>query len=238
VRQESDVDVVVLSNEASFPDFSRTLAGERTRIERTLGPAPYTYEAFKQAIHQALVEAFGTQRVERRNKCIFVKETARRINADVIPAWIHYRYGIVGSLESTGIAITADDGTIHTSFPEQHFRNGEAKNVLVLRRYKRAVRILKRLRNRFSDEGNVVARSVASFAIECALYNGPDRDYLFDSHRERMRANLTWLYTALGDGTSIQQMVEVNNIQRLFRGTHDPGALRGLVEHAWREIGL
>src|SRR5690348_9322663 len=82
IREESDVDVVVRDNRSYFSDLSQMGPAALQRFNAGFITADHTFDQFKTQVHRLLTVTFG-RRVERRNKCIFVPETASGVNGDV-----------------------------------------------------------------------------------------------------------------------------------------------------------
>lgn len=57
------------------------------------------------------------------------------------------------------------------NFPEQHTENGIQKNNNTGRKYKRIVRILKRLKSKMVEDGIPVSDAITSFLIESLVWN-------------------------------------------------------------------
>jgi hypothetical protein len=160
-----------------------------------------------------------------------------KIQADIVPAFTYELYParwnafMPRGIPDAGVVLITADGERFTNFPEQHYANGCAMTVRTGRRYKRVVRILKRLRNHMA--GNIYApaelrscaENTASFLLESLVYNC--EDYLF-GHTDifdDVVAVLSHLSAKLNereDGTTPLTMPawvfwrEVNGIKLLF----------------------
>lgn len=75
--------------------------------------------------------------------------------------------------DQSGVQMLTDKGRSIINWPEQHYRNGVDKNSATGRRYKRAVRILKMLRNEMAKQGVRAAQPIPSFLAECLVWNAP-----------------------------------------------------------------
>ena len=71
-----------------------------------------------------------------------------------------------------------DSGSRIINWPEQTYNNGVERNTATGRKYKRVIRILKRLRDRMQDDGIAIAKKTPSFLIECLVWNA-DVDFGF-----------------------------------------------------------
>ena len=126
VRLESDVDIVVRSNDALFSDRAALPAGT-TDADLGLVDAPYRYAQFKNDVQAALVASFGANAVDRGNKAIRVRASSARVNADVVAAFEHRRYRSNRSY-LTGIEFRSDTGEQVINWPDQHYESGVSKN--------------------------------------------------------------------------------------------------------------
>ena len=103
------------------------------------------------------------------------------MDADVVPL-IHLsefnRYREV----RRGVSLYPDDGSARIdNYPERlaqdwphiplHYENGVAMNTATHRRYKRVVRILKKLRNEMDDASVAAAGPIPGYLIECLVFN-------------------------------------------------------------------
>ena len=134
VRLESDVDIVVRSNDVRFSNRDALPAGT-TDADLGLGPAPYHYPQFKDDVQAALVASFGARAVDRGNKAIRVRASSARVNADVVAAFEHRRYRYDRSYLS-GIEFHSDTGEPVINWPDQHYASGVSKNFAANRRFK------------------------------------------------------------------------------------------------------
>jgi hypothetical protein len=112
----------------------------------------------------------------------------------------------------------------------QHYRNGCGKNVRTGRRYKRVVRILKRLRNHMAENPDLPQamreqlRATASFLIESLVFNCPDPVFGHTAIYDDVVAAVGHLSRGLQDRTPTTLLgmpawarwVEVNEIKALF----------------------
>jgi hypothetical protein len=210
-----------------------------------VGVTPYTGDAtltgFKNDVQNALVAYFGAGAVERGNKAIRVAENSGRLPADVVPCvtertWTsqwHYNDGV--RLQSDR---DPDLGIIN--YPQQHLDRGKLKNDNTSRRYKRVVRILKRLENEMVDKQ--IIEVVPSFLIESSVWNVPNDSFGVDSWLGRVRNALAHMY----NGTLSDQCVasddwlEANGIKFLFHGTQgwSHRDAHDFASKAWDYIGF
>jgi hypothetical protein len=155
VRQGSDVDVGILCHDTFFFNLPDGYTREQFGLDR---PANYEYSQFKDELGEALVSHFGSASVHRGNNAFDISENSYRVEADVAPFFDYRLYEPNGSHRS-GVKLIPDNGGIAVNWPEQHYQNGVKKNDTTHRRFKRLVRILKRLSIEMSDAGISAAKS-------------------------------------------------------------------------------
>lgn len=235
VRTDSDVDLCVCLTDAYFTDGPPT--DQPTLVELGLEPLPFTFEDFKNHIAACVRDEYGYSSLNIGKKALQVhKDDCDRVSVDVVPAFTYRLYGARQNLlmprgaPVEGIALIAVGQRV-TNFPRQHYANGCAKNDRTGRRYKRVVRILKRLRNHMAENVDAAtqirsrAKATASFLIESLIYNCPDNLFGNASIYDDVVAVLGFLSRGLSDrsaGTTLLTLpawafwVEVNEVKALF----------------------
>jgi hypothetical protein len=235
VRQDSDVDVAVVESSTYVGDTSR-MGPAALAQWNALSRASYTFAQLKSDVHQQLVAVFGP-RVERRNKCIFVPETATGVDGDVVPAFEYRVFDYNGYRTASGIAFYADGGGLFTSFPQQHYDNGVAKNDRTQRMYKRAVRILKNVRNTLVENGQLGDKMAPSFFLECLAYNAADSVFPARTYTQSIKQVIEDLWAAT-EPTRASSLLEVNEIKTLFANGHTAEEARTFLRAAYSFIGF
>jgi hypothetical protein len=174
VRGESDVDICVLRRDMYHYHTANAFPGAYhyhgiTHIPPTITPAD-----FKNALYRALAAKFGTGTVQLGNKCIKIRSSSARVDADVVAANIYRLYVPEANqpvTESTrtveGVAIHPDQGNMIVNWPLQHNINGRDKNNRTHLRFKAVVRILKTLNLEMESREY---KPLQSFLIECLVY--------------------------------------------------------------------
>ncbi len=242
VRQNSDVDICVrYTGSTFFPDYS----GGTSRESVGNSASTFSYATFKNAIGTALTDYFGEDGVTRGQKAFTVHENTYRIDADVVPVLEHRRY--TGELNADGshfylegVAFDPDNGGRIINWPQQTYDNGVARNAATSRYYKRTIRILKRIRDRMQADKIDAANNVASFLIECLVWNAPV-DYLNrDTHTKRVRAVLMHAFNNTQKPELCSEWGEVNELKYLFRASQPwtREQAHAFVSAAWDYIGL
>jgi hypothetical protein len=172
----------------------------------------------------ALRATFGVASVDATgDRAIHVKALpGSRAEADVVPAFVlHYVVWdhLAQRYDTTpGVAIMSNSGDWTFNFPEQHRANGVAKRERTKLRFKRAVRMLKRLRNEMADLRILAAEPIPSYLVECLAYRVEDVHYLVESddHFDRTRRIIYRLKELMADPAWVSVATEVNDVKRLF----------------------
>ena len=219
VRQDSDVDVCVLCEDTFYYCLPAGISAQDAGIF----PATYKFGSYKNDVERALVNRFGRSNVRRGNKAFDVNESSRRVDADAAPCFAYRLYftGWAGGLQyHEGTALIADDtGLLITNFPQQQYDNGVAKNDATDRRFKRAVRIVKKLSHEMEDEGVVSAGTMASFLIESLIWNAPDHLFGSLSLRDMTQGVIAHLWANTRADATCSAWREENGIKLLFHGS-------------------
>ena len=246
VRRDSDVDIAVEYTDIVYNQYGPDTDRESVRAAR--GYTPYSgpfrdasgdteLGLFKDAVGEALVGAFGADAVTRSNKIFTVRESSRLLAADVVPCaqnrkhWSPQRY-------VQGIRLLPDRPAGHPiiNYPRQHYSRGVAKNEDTSRRFKRAVRVLKNLENLMVKDG--ASPEVASYLIECLVYNCPDSCFLPSTWGERMRSVVSHIWHDTEDLECEKRWYEVNDVKFLFHArqkwTRDQA--RSFAHAAWQYV--
>ena len=178
---------------------------------------------FKSMVQKALEDYLGKTGVTQGNKAFDVHANTYRIDADVVPTF-EYRsvYGEEEcrrqpSLSDPGSHLNPDSGSRIINWPEQTYNNGVERNTATGRKYKRVIRILKRLRDRMQDDGIAIAMKTPSFLIECLVWNAnvdAFSKYTYTAIVLHLLADL-WNCTRKDDDCS--EWGEVNELKYLFR---------------------
>ncbi len=243
VRLDSDVDVAVEFEDMFYWDAMHDVEG---MSGTDLGIMPYSGayppSRFKDDVERALTRQFGTSAVHRGNKALHVREDERSLAADVVPCFTYRRYYALGNdytpLYYQGIEIRPDSGGRVINWPEQNYEHGVAKNDATGRRYKRVVRILKRLENNMVEEG--VTAQLPSFLLECLVYNVPNEGFGHSTYHADVRYVLAHLFNGTLDNGDYEDWVEVNELKYLFhltqRWTKDQA--HAFLSDAWDYVGF
>ena len=236
VVRDSDVDIAVELTELQRHEFIHSAKGMKLEdfgVTRYTGS--YSLATFKNDVEAALNRQFGSGAVDRGNKAIHVRESARSLKADVVVCQTlksHPSPSVTAT--RTGILIEPDRGPEIHNFPKHHLEEGVKKNDATSRRFKRLVRIVKRLENEMVDRG--VIAPVPSFLMESMIWNVPDR--VFNDHDTwtvRLQEALRHSFHADKAG-----WLEVNNIKFLFHPSQKwtEAEATAFVKSAWNYMGF
>lgn len=173
IQGDSDVDVILKLNHYFHYDWSMLDSHDQTELAKTFQPATYQWDDSRRDALDALDSKFHAS-IEQGNKSIKLKADPPRLAADVVVC-IEYRKYTSLNLFVEGIVFYAlQDKRWIINYPQEHHKNGAAKNSRTMNRYKPAVRMLKNARNHLVD-AKVIHRSLApSYFMECLIYNAPD----------------------------------------------------------------
>lgn len=166
---------------------------------------------------------FGEGSVTVGKKAVTVDGlSGSRADVDLVPAFhLHHvlNDGSGGYDYHEGVVIFSADGTRTLNFPEQHHENGKAKRSRTQLRFKKVVRMLKRLNYELCDQ-KVIPKRVPSFLVECLVYVVEDIHFLQEEDRyDRLVRVLRRIRGKLADPTWVGTATEVNEIKFLFHSS-------------------
>ncbi|MBI3525241.1 MAG: nucleotidyltransferase [Betaproteobacteria bacterium] len=181
--------------------------------------ASYSYPEFRDDLEAAFIAAFGRQYVKRGSKGFVIKErNIHQVNSDVAAAAEHRRYRPDGSYHS-GMTLRPENLDSFETWPEQHFRNAELKNNRTERRYKRFVRVMKKLCDYMARHGYPQAGVIPPYLNECLVYNTPDNLLSAGALSRGLREMLAYLRHALGTDEKCRKWLEVTEMNYLFHAS-------------------
>jgi hypothetical protein len=246
VRRDSDVDIAVEYIGILYPTYAQDV--DQAEVDRLVGLGPYTgrfrdtegktdIAQFKNAVGEALVGAFGDGAVRRHNKVFTVRQSKRSLAADVVPCATHKHYWSQTNW-AQGIRLLPDKPTWPPieNYPQQHYENGVVKNKATGRSFKRVVRILKNLENRMVKDGT--SPKVASYLIECLVYNCPNSCFVGAAWAQRVRSVLAHIWEDTTEEECEKRWFEVNGIKFLFHSSQkwNRSEARSFSHAAWQYV--
>ena len=218
VRQDSDVDIVVCClDNVFFSDISGLTPQDKELHKSIYSTSSYTFSQFKDEVCSVLTSKFLTD-VERKNKCIKIKGNSYRVDADVVPCFVHKRFKTATDVLAEGIEFISDTGSTVNSFPKQHYDSGASKNIQTDEMYKKTVRTLKNCRNRLIDSASMIDKDMASFFLECLVWNVPENYFNYKNHKDVINSVLEKIYADMQDFEKADTYAEVSDLMWLFRG--------------------
>ncbi|MGD9760845.1 MAG: nucleotidyltransferase [Candidatus Izemoplasmatales bacterium] len=236
VKKDSDIDIGVLCYDTFYDEYESEEI--KTYQKQYFSPATYDYGTFKNDVESALVSKFGRSAVTRGNKAFDIKATSVRVDADVAAFFEHRRYYGRDKYYS-GVQMYTDKGEKVINWPEQHYENGVDKNDKTYRRFKRSVRILKKLKNAMENDNYIEKDKISGFFIECLVWNVPNQYFNNDSHYDRIKAIVTYLYNETKKEEVINDWGEVSELKYVFRGKNRSiEDANYFVLKAWQYVGF
>jgi hypothetical protein len=241
VKQDSDIDICIRYNDAWFANYPDGKTdkdfGETTGALR--------FSDLKDMVGKALTSYFGASSITRGNKAFDVHENSYRIDADVVPTFQHRRYtGDITRygtyLFHAGVGFIPDKGGLIINWPDQNYENGIQRNDNTGRRYKRVIRILKRLRNAMQEDKIPEANDVASFLLECLVWNAPLAAFQHDQYTDDVRYVIANIFNRTRTENECSEWGEVNELKYLFRPSQawTREQANRFLDAAWNYIGF
>lgn len=175
VRADSDVDIAVIHNGFHYLNDDALRPSDKI-VRHPLTGKRYEGADLRAELEAAMRSAYGSDCDTSGSTAIEIAENGGRVKADVVPSFEHRKYyydaqGRVRYFEGTTTRRTNGEWVIN--YPEQQYDNGVEKNERGTgRRYKRMVRILKRVENDLVAAGKIEA--LPSYFMECLVYCVPN----------------------------------------------------------------
>jgi hypothetical protein len=245
VRLNYDVDIAVECRDFYLHDLSgQAKTAKKAEVEASfLGYSGPGVDHFRQAIKSALVAQFGAKAVTPGKIAFRIREGKTTLPADVVPCFDYHRiYDIDGKgvLQfHGGTKLFPTTGNSVVNWPQQQLERGIEKNNATGRRYKRMVRALKKLQKELLDQ-KLLKVELASFLVECLVYNVPDNLFGHGHYLDDMKGVLGTVYLATAEESKCDEWLEVNRLKYLLRAgqpwTFDQ--VHQLSLSAWRYMGL
>lgn len=240
IRQDSDVDICVRYNNAFFGDYP----DGKTASDFGFGDSPLSFADFKNMVERSLKSYFGERAVARGKKAFDVHANSYRVDADVVPTFGHRYYTGNKNPDGSehfheGVAFLTDQGGLIKNWPQQTYDNGVSRNDATGRRHKRLIRIFKRLRNKMQEDNLAEASGIASFLVECFVWNAPLDAFQHDTYTEDVRQVIIGVWNPTKTDETCSKWVEVNQLKWLFRPTQPwtRQQTHQFMQAAWSYIG-
>lgn len=228
VRTEADIDLRVVHPTLLIeygPGVIKEYADQAAGIAWLPGTIEQTLGKLRSEVASDLMFAFGKDCVDATgDKAIRLSGMTGGAEVDVVPvcrfqhiSWLHAlsRYDVL-----EGVAILSRSGGWTYNFPVQHTSNGVQKRARTQRRFKKVVRVFKRLGQDLINHGKLKAK-VPSFLVESLVYEVEDCHFLVeaDDFYDRVRRVAHRLRQLLIDPQAEAKMHEINGIKCLFHAT-------------------
>ncbi len=202
------------------------------------------YSDFKNLVQVALESYFGKSGVTRGNKAFDIHANSYRIDADVVPTfeyrWYSGQRNPNGSHHyNSGVAFDPDSGIRVINWPQQNYDNGVTRNTATGRKYKRTVRVMKRLRDKMADEGIAAAKAMPSFFVECLVWNADVGVFNNATYTAILRGVFADLWDRTRKDQDCCEWGEVNEFKYLFRVSQPwtRQQANDFLQAAWDYIG-
>lgn len=245
-RLESDIDVAVVLRDCFYSEYPANGLPQAADLGHR-GDARYTLPAFRDDVGEALTKKFGSTRISRGAKAFDVQANTGRLDADVAVFLEHRRYTGRRNADGSwhyheGVEMRGAKNERIINWHAEHYSNGVRKNNETCRRYKRVVRILKRVRDDMrnsSDSATSAAANVPSFMLECLAYNASNDCYQRDHLYDDVRAVVAQMWNKTKPDRE-ERLVEVSGMKWLF-GASQPWSkaeAHNFLLRAWNHIGF
>ena len=214
VKNNSDIDINVMYKEGFYYKIPTNTKKEDFGLGNS---SSYSFEKFKNDVEQALINYFGRNKVNRKNKCISVN--TYNIDVDVVPTWKYKRFDSKYDIIEGVTLFTDNTNQQIINYPKQHIENGKNKNSYTHKRFKRLTRIYKRIRYKMIDDGVPINNNITSFLLECLVWNVPN--YIFNDWNtwtERLQESMKHLYNEIKNNRC-KDWGEVSELLYLFHSS-------------------
>ncbi|WP_338762016.1 nucleotidyltransferase [Bernardetia sp. ABR2-2B] len=217
VRAESDVDVCIMLKDTFYSSYPTGL----TREHYGFTAGTNNFQEFRKSVYRALLGKFGEKGLTPDNKSIKIHSNSYRVDADAVPSFQYRNYRYLGSRKpkvfKEGVKFYSLSNDEIINYPKINIENGRLKNEQTGRKYKRLVRILKRIRYQMIKEGVSVSSKISSFLIECLVWNIPNNIINnYSSWTERVKAAIAYLYNKTKNPSECKEWREVSEMLYLF----------------------
>lgn len=217
VRMESDIDICVMLKDTFFSSYPEG----KSRIDYGFTQGSNNFTDYRSWVISAMTNKFGPDGITVGNKSIKIHSNSYHVQADVVPAFQYRNYSRDKQTDplsfEEGIQFFSSKGEKVINYPKIHIANGRRKNKATSKRFKKMVRIFKRIKTQMKKEGWSVNKSISSFLISGFIWNVPNS--IFNDHdnwEERMRAAIFFLWEKTKNETYCKDWGEVSEKFYLF----------------------
>lgn len=213
----SDVDIVVQTNNVFYGDPSGLSNKKKEIYESLRNQSQYTWSIYKKEVLDTLINYFGSDNIEIGNKSI--KINTGSYEADVVPCiqyrkYIDYGYSSDSQIFIEGIKFfTTRENREVINYPKRHYSFGAEKNQQTNEMYKKTVRIFKNMKSKLVNSSKLEKSTAPSYFIENLLYNVPNDKFIRNDFSQTVYNLLKWLSD---NKNNLSSFVCQNNIVDLF----------------------
>jgi hypothetical protein len=236
VRADSDVDIAVQCSDVLYWEEAEPGVMPSQGSPYT---GPWTPTKLRAELLSALEAKFPGQVDSSGSIALQVNSSSARVDADVLPCF-DYRYYFSDGGYRDGSKAFKTDGKSIVNYPQQQLQNGRAKNTRTSLRYKKAVRVMKRVENAMVEASLI--DELASYFVECLVYNVPDGILTRTTWVEVVRGILGHIYQELDGPEPTDEQSrwhEVNGCKYLFHSSQKWARRDGrdFAQAAWTYLG-
>ena len=217
VRKESDIDVCVMLRSTFFSKYPQGVS----RANYGFTEGTNSYSDFRKWVIKAMNDKFGSDYVDTGNKSVKIQSNSYHVHADVVPAFQYRNYTGDRRIDSEnfveGIKFFSSTKETIVNYPKLHIENGKAKNAETKRRYKRLIRIFKRIKIQMENEGKSVNSTITSFLLSGLIYNLPNSIFNdLDTWEDRIKKAIIYLWNHTKESSDCGDWTEVSEMLLLF----------------------
>lgn len=195
IYTESDVDVIIELHDIFFSDLEALTEEQKNAYHRAYSNATYTYSDFKRDVLKVLTDQYGSA-VKAGDKAIAISASGNRRKVDVIVAAQFRRYfrfnGLYDESYVEGICFFDAAYQRIANYPKQHSANLATKHQTTDGWLKPMIRVLKNLRCKLVDVGQIKANIAPSYYLEGLVYN-VSNDKFTGSFQESFVGAINWI---------------------------------------------
>lgn len=217
IKIDSDIDVCAMLKDTFYYD----LRDGATKANYNIGDGTNDFADYRKYIIEVLIKKFGIDHIVVGNKSIQIKSNTYRVQADVIPAFQYRNYrqdknNDINNFTEGIKFISAKNETV-INYPKQHIQNGISKNTNTTRKFKRAIRLYKCIKNKMIEDGLPVPKSINPFLIEGLLWNTPNNTFTNSSTwNDLLKNSIIFLYNNTDQDEKCKVWGEVSEFFYLF----------------------
>ena len=211
IKLDSDIDVCAMLKDTFYSEYRDGVKDS----DYSFVDGTNSFSDYKKLIIEALIKKFGINHITVGNKAIEIKSNTYRVQADVVPAlqYRNYKYDTENKVDNfiEGIKFVSSNSDSIVNYPKIHIENGIKKNTDTARKFKRTVRLYKRIRNKMIEDGLPVPNGITSFLIEGLLWNTPNSTFTsYTSWNDILKNSIIFLYNKTKEDATCKDWGEVS----------------------------